>query len=163
MINNSKYIDLISGGTSLGQLVELLSSHEKSFADYEISLPKGFTDYDLKNKDSPRFHEAGYDAYATGHVFVKIYNALNDAEQDKVRNAVNLMRSFHYFKNRPSIEEPFYKEMSILFITPNSDEKINVSDITSAFENSLLKDLIRCPTVYQDNFNGVMLHIEPPT
>ena len=50
-----------------------------------------------------------------------------------------------------------------MYITPNSDEKINPQEIMKAFEQSLLKELIRCPIVYQDNFNGVMLNMENPT
>ena len=59
-----------------------------------------------------KFHEAGYDAYTTGFAFAKMFYALDEVENEKVTNALGLMRSRSYFKNGLiDAEEPTYSNV----------------------------------------------------
>lgn len=90
------------------------SKDEKGLADINVKLAEGFEDYDLNAPNNLRLHEAGYDAFITGLVFAKMYHALDPVEQEKVKNAVNVMKSLSYFKHGLlNKEEPMFNNVKV--------------------------------------------------
>jgi len=88
-------------------------------ADVEVTLAKGFEDYDLRKPDNFKLHEAGYDAFVTGYVYAKMFYALNHQEQKELTNSVNIMKSLTYFKHGSiSHEEPWFQNVK-KFLTKN--------------------------------------------
>jgi hypothetical protein len=88
------------------------NSEDKECADVTITLGKEFEAYDPNTPGSKRFHEAGYDAYCTGHAFAKMYYTLDNEEKEKVKNSINTMGSFYHFKNgHISYDEPWWHKV----------------------------------------------------
>lgn len=74
-------------GTHLGNLYERVSAYtchretemNDAIKHVPIVLPKGFQAYDmrlLKEGEKGRYHEAGYDAYCTGYLLIRLQEAL---------------------------------------------------------------------------------------
>lgn len=79
-----------------------------------MKLADEFKAYEVGNENA-RYHEAGYDAYLTGFVFLKMFYALEKQDQEKVKNFVNTMKSFYTLKP-DSEQDPMQKEVNYLLI-----------------------------------------------
>ena len=81
-----------------------------------IALASGFESYDMEKPENKlHFHEAGFDAYLTGYCFAKMYHKLHPHEVEKVRNSVNVMKSFKFLKFTAELD-PNFKEVNVLVI-----------------------------------------------
>ncbi|XP_063900675.1 poly(A)-specific ribonuclease PARN-like [Zophobas morio] len=82
--------------TSLETLYNSLNKEDQNglMKSISISLPLGFLDYHPDIINSSGAHEAGYDAYITGCVFLRLREDLNGDVKDFV-NRVHLMHSFY--------------------------------------------------------------------
>lgn len=94
---NTSISKLFTEGTSLGTVHRYL--HEDKELTQQISLiyPPGFDVYTVEDplnlNNSPKYHEAGFDALVTGYVFLKMRSAISLEEFEATKNKLNTMFS----------------------------------------------------------------------
>ena len=83
-----------------------------------IDLAPGFESYDMENPENKlHFHEAGFDAYLTGYCFAKMYHKLHSHEVEKVKNSVNVMKSFKFLKFTTELDPNFNEVCELIFFS----------------------------------------------
>ncbi len=99
IVHHTQFNKKLTGGSSLGLITDLCRKPDDDFDKLEILLDDKFKEYDFQNnKDLGRCHEAGYDSFLTGFVYLKMFGKLSKEEQDLVKNSINSMKSMYYLK-----------------------------------------------------------------
>ncbi len=113
---NTKFQNKLGPSSALVQLLNMcFNKDDTDLSPMNIKLAEGFEDYSFDKANNLRLHEAGYDAFITGYCYAKMFYGLTPDEQERVANSVNVMKSFHFFKNGlVADEEPFFKKVNIV-------------------------------------------------
>ena len=95
-----------------------LNKEDPDFYNCELILSERFKDYDLWGTSQTRYHEAGYDAFVTGFIFIRMFYILDENEKNKVQNSIFLTKTIFFIKNgNISHWEPWYKEVTFDFLS----------------------------------------------
>jgi poly(A)-specific ribonuclease len=117
--SNTSIQTLFLEGTSLGTIHRYLHEDKKSTQQIKLKYPPGFDVYTVEDplnlNNSPKYHEAGFDALVTGYVFLKMKSAISEEELNSTKNKLNTM--FSLFDINLGANKDFKKKKVILIWT----------------------------------------------
>jgi len=163
---HQKTLEKVSFSSSLDILYDLCKhpDHAAQFADIKIKLGLGFESYDMdKPENCNHFHEAGFDAYLTGYCFAKMFYKMGPEDLNKVRNSVNVMKSFKYLKVTEELD-PYYNDKAVFMVLSEAfgeDKKEFVyTDILAKVSTIGLGEDLKIIIVNNETQNQALLVLE---
>ncbi|CAF0944934.1 unnamed protein product [Adineta ricciae] len=168
--NNSNYVENFTTSTSLESLYELLTS--KYYENLIFLKPIIEMNADDRYQNEVRTHEAGYDAYMSGVIFLKLIYLYKQKRVDKIDfnehqcvfdiclNEMNSYKNRFYTSFLPYISLNHYdknvsceqKLQQCLVVEHHNHEQLDLSDLISRFDTY-------CAMEYEVSRNGKRIYL----
>jgi poly(A)-specific ribonuclease len=162
--NFVKKLDQTLFSSSLDSLYQIIKAKESEFADIKMKLAPGFESYDMERpENAAHFHEAGFDAFLTGYCFAKMFYKLSTEDAKKVKNSVNVLKSFKYMRMQEETDPYFNDHATIYFLSEKLEEnteKLCYADVLAKLESLNLGEDLRIIIANTDTHNQAVISLE---